>query len=82
MVCKVLGECICLGITAGSFPIWAKILPPALYHLPCVVDVLTGSLFEVVLSFTDVVLVADFAVEVVDYHTLSAVVVVQASSVS
>jgi hypothetical protein len=64
VVCKVLGECICLGITAGFFPIWAKVLTPALYHyhLPCVVNVLTGSLFEVVLSFTDEVLVAEFAV--------------------
>jgi hypothetical protein len=46
------------------------------------VNVLTGSLFEVVLSFTDVVLVAEFAMEVVDYHTLSAVVVMETSSVS
>jgi hypothetical protein len=82
VVCEVLGECICLGITAGSFPIGAKILSPVLYHLPYVVNVLTGSLLEVVLSFTDVVLVADFAMEVVNYHTLPAVVVVEASSVS
>jgi hypothetical protein len=80
VVCKVLGECICLGITAGSFPIWAKILPPALYHLPYIVNVLTGSFFEVDLSVADVVLVADFAVEVIDHHTLPAVVVMEASS--
>jgi hypothetical protein len=43
---------------------------------------LTGSLFKVVPSFTDVVLVADFAVEVVDHHTFPAVVFVEASSIS
>jgi hypothetical protein len=80
----MLGECICLGVPAGSFPIpiGAKILSPTLYHFLYVMNVLTGSLFEAVLSFTDVVLVADFVMEVVNYHTLPAVVVVEASFVS
>jgi hypothetical protein len=61
VVCKVLDKCICLGVPVGSFPVSAKILPPALNYFPYIVNVLTGALLEVILSFTDVVLVTEFA---------------------
>jgi hypothetical protein len=57
----VVDKCICLGVPVGSFPVSAKILPPALNYFPYIVNVLTGALLEVILSFTDVVLVTEFA---------------------
>jgi hypothetical protein len=43
------------------------------------VDVLAGSLLDMILGLSDVVLVENFAVEVVYHHALPVVVIVEAS---
>jgi hypothetical protein len=83
VVCKVLGKCICLGMPV-PFQSGPKFFLPLsiTFHTWWMCWLVRFLKWFRVLPTYDVVLVADFAMEVVDHHTLPAVVVVEASSVS